>query len=197
MATASAVGVSGVNWAQVSAALADGPRTIRTQLTRDTSKIGRPIINRMKDAVQATSSSASSSGYASMARGRFAAMRGRSGPMTFASFARYGGGIGLRSSVASTLRMSRRTGGNLMGIRIDSNTGRMPANARRLPVYMDEGSWRHPVLGNRHAWVTQTVTPTGWFTRTAHQSLDDAREAITDSVNRALDEVARHVDAAG
>ena len=57
---------------------------------------------------------------------------------------------------------------------------------------MDEGTWRHPVMGNRHAWVTQTVSPAGWFTTTARQSLPKVRPEAEAAIQEALDKIGAH-----
>ncbi len=191
------VDITGVHWPTVAAALRDGPKEIRLQFNRDTRDIARPIMGKMRNAVEDTSASATStsSSRAQYGRATWAAMRGRSGPLTFNAMARYGGG--LRASVGRTLQLSRRAGGQLIGLRIDANTGRMPAGQRSLPAYMDQGHWRHPVLGNRNAWVTQTVSPAGWFTHTAIQSLPIVRAQSEQIVDRALEQIADRMDAAG
>ena len=188
------VDVSGVNWPAVAAALRDGPREVRNEFNARTRRIAQPVINRMKAAVQGTSASASSTGGGSAAR----AAHLLSGPMTYRRFAGIAaGGTGLRAAVGNTLHVSRRTGGSLMGLRIDSQGSRMPGDQRKLPAYMDVGQWRHPVLGNRAAWVTQTVAPTGWFTKTARESLPLVRDQATEAVAEALDKIGARVDAAG
>lgn len=191
-----AVTVSGVDWDQVAAALRDGPKEIRLEFNRRTRQIAQPVIVKMKAAVMGTSASAGSTGGASAARSGWLANRGR-GPMTARQFGRFGGGTGLRAAVAGTLRVSRRAGGQLAGFRIDAEGSRMPGDQRKLPAYMDVGRWAHPVMGNTHAWVTQTVTPTGWFTKTARESLPLVREQAIEAIDEALDKVAAHVDAAG
>ena len=196
------VSVSGVNWSAVAAALRDVPKEIRTEFNRRTREIGKPIMSAMREAVQGTSASVSSSGGSQYRRLAWSAGHRSSGPMTFRAARRFsglsaGGGGGLRASVGRTLQLTRRASGELIGIRIDSNSGRMPPGERSLPGYMDEGTWRHPVMGNRHAWVTQTVSPTGWFTTTARQSLPKVRPEAEAAIQEALDKIGAHIDAAG
>lgn len=72
------------------------------------------------------------------------------------------GGGGITGRIAGATKVSITTG----GVRIKVNTGAL-GNARKLPAYIDAGTtWRHPVMGNRKAWVSQTAASDGWFTKT-------------------------------
>ncbi|PXY25149.1 hypothetical protein BAY59_24290 [Prauserella coralliicola] len=74
-------------------------------------------------------------------------------------------GRGLRSSVARAVQTQVRSGARSASVRIRTNSSRLPANHRQLPLYMNQGRWRHPVFGNRSNWVGQTVKPAEWFDR--------------------------------
>ena len=85
------------------------------------------------------------------------------------------GKSGLRAAVARSIRIVQKDNGyaDQVGVFVKSEPSRsLPADQRRLPRYMNRGRWRHPVYkrpGGPDVWVTQTVTPPGWFTRTAEQ----------------------------
>ena len=85
------VSVSGVNWSAVAAALQDGPKEIRTEFNRRTREIGKPIMSAMREAVQGTSASVSSSGGSQYRRLAWSAGHRSSGPMTFRAARRFSG----------------------------------------------------------------------------------------------------------
>lgn len=62
----------------------------------------------------------------------------------------------------------------------------------KIAASIDAGqSWRHPVMGNRKAWVSQTGSATGWFSDTGQRHFPQIRE----KVREALEETAREVAA--
>lgn len=61
-----------------------------------------------------------------------------------------------------------------------------------IAASIDAGKpWRHPVMGNRRAWVSQAGSASGWFTDTGQRHFPQIREKVRD----ALDETAREVAA--
>ncbi|MFF5988137.1 hypothetical protein [Prauserella flavalba] len=74
-------------------------------------------------------------------------------------------GRGLRSSVARAVGTQVRSGGRSASVRIRVNSRQLPPDQQQLPGYMNTGSWRHPVFGNRNTWVAQTARPKEWFDR--------------------------------
>ena len=191
--------ITGVEWGRAAAAVKSLDKEIFRDLSREIGRIAKPMVDDMRQAVQATSASAGGGGSISSAtasRAAFSISRSR-GAMTARKFTGIVGRSGLRAAVARSVQVQRRTSGSTAGVRIKANAGSMPADQRTLPAYMDQGSWRHPVLGNRSAWVTQTVTPSGWFTKTAATSGGKVRAQIMDVTADAIAEVARKLDAAG
>lgn len=87
----------------------------------------------------------------------------------------------LRKRVARTVKLSVRTGGASVGVRITAGT--RGTDVGTLARYMNRGTWRHPVYGNRNAWVTQSVPP-GWFDRPTHQAAPEARRQIGEAMAR-------------
>ncbi len=67
--------------------------------------------------------------------------------------------LGLRDSVADAMQIQARMGGE-PSVRLRVNTGRLPADQRKLPRHMNnpEG-WRHPVFGDKEVWAQQTGEP--------------------------------------
>jgi hypothetical protein len=97
---------------------------------------------------------------------------------------------GLRDSAARATKAEVRTGGRSARVRIRVNARQMPRDQRLLPGHMDTGKWRHPVMGNREVWVTQTTTPPGWFTRTVPRHGPKIRRGGEKVMDRVLQRLA-------
>ena len=61
---------------------------------------------------------------------------------------------------------------------------------------MNDGEWRHPVMGNRDVWVDQYVSPSGWFTATARRKHPDIQENFNDVMQRYAAILAARLEAA-
>jgi hypothetical protein len=68
-------------------------------------------------------------------------------------------------------------------------SSRLPANIKNMPRKFDEGKWRHPVMGNRDVWVSQTSTP--WFWPPIRDHIRDFRAEI----DKALEETRAKLEA--
>lgn len=94
---------------------------------------------------------------------------------------------GLRSSTARATKVQVTTSGKAARARFRVQTSMMPPDQRQLPWHMNSGKWRHPVLGNRDVWVTQTVSPDGWFDRAMTRGGPKVRQHAFDTVESFLD----------
>lgn len=91
---------------------------------------------------------------------------------------------GLADRIArSSMGTRTRLGGKSVGVQIYA---RNAYNLRRI----NQGIVRHPVYGNRNAWVTQRVEP-GWFDDPILERLDDVRDEIA----RVIEDVAAKLTA--
>ena len=89
----------------------------------------------------------------------------------------------LSSRIANSVRVVVRYTGRYTGVNIRASGGRMgEKSARRLPRYVDRGSWRHPVYGGP-AWVTQQSWAQGWFTDTGRKELPEVRKDMEATLN--------------
>jgi hypothetical protein len=78
-------------------------------------------------------------------------------PFTMASLPK-----GLREKIAAACVADIRTRGEDPLVRFRVAESRLPANIRVMPRKFDDGgTFRHPVMGNRNVWVSQTGDP--WF----------------------------------
>lgn len=89
---------------------------------------------------------------------------------------------GLAARVASSqISIDRRSTGRGSGLRVRA---RNPYALRRI----DKGIIRHPVYGNRRAWVKQRVEP-GWFTN----PIDAAVPAIRADIEKVMNALAARI----
>jgi hypothetical protein len=136
--------ISGTDFAEVASVLTGGGRDVPRQLQKDLRQAARPMVRAMQAAIVDV-------GMTTEVRtGTAVGLRGS-------------GGGGLRAAIAGAVRVRPTS----VGAIIDVDTGSL-GDRQNLPALIDgQGRWRHPVLGNRRAWVTQWANPTGWFTKTA------------------------------
>jgi hypothetical protein len=84
-------------------------------------------------------------------------------------------GSGLRATVARAVAPKISSTKRSASLRVRAAQAKMPPDQRKLPRYLNEGRWRHPVFADREKWVTQTADP-AWF--------DDAANAKGPEVRR-------------
>jgi len=163
-------------YAELSRALRSMSPKARTMMRREVNAAAKPLVPALRSAVMALDSKAQGSQNVGRAAARV------TGQATEAKAARALRGSGLRQSVARSIRVVQKDNGyaDQVGVFVKSEPSRtLPRDQRSLPRRMDKGTVRHPVFGNREAWVSQSFTPAGWFTRTAqtHAPLVRARLA--------------------
>jgi len=94
----------------------------------------------------------------------------------------------LSSAIANSVRVEVRYTGRYTGVNIRASGAKMPnKNMRRLPKYVDQGSWRHPVFpsGDRKdwEWADQASWAPGWFTDTGRKELPEVRKDMEATIN--------------
>jgi hypothetical protein len=64
---------------------------------------------------------------------------------------------GLRGQLSRATALEVKTSGRQAGVAIRVDGRKMPTHMKALPAYMEgtKRPWRHPVYGNRNAWVNQ------------------------------------------
>lgn len=144
----------------------------------------KPVTEDARSNVMALSSKARGSG-ARAARTAFRISKRKRGLSEHAK-AKIHAHTGLRSSAARATQLQVTLGGKTVRARIRVNSSMMPADQRKLPAHMNSGRWRHPVLGNKRAWVTQTVSPDHWFDRAVDKGGPKVREQAFVTVERFL-----------
>lgn len=141
------------------------------------------------EAVQGLDVSGARGRSASIRRAGFALARATKGDVSKVTTRRLRSTIkrsGLRDSAARALKIEYRERATssrpFLGVRIRMSASSMPPDQRRLPKHMNYGRWRHPVFGDRDAWVTQTALPVGWFDET----FDGMKRGVSAAMSRAM-----------
>lgn len=91
---------------------------------------------------------------------------------------------GLRTTLAANVKARVRSSTRRLGV---STTTTVPGT-KRLAKHTNQKSWRHPVYGNRNAWVSQSLDP-DWFYKAGLSKRAEARELV----RRAIANVARQI----
>ena len=138
---------------------AAGPELNR-QMRREIRTVSKPVIDEMKDTIQAMPLPVVSGGIAPY-----------TGPT---------GTGGISGRIAGATKLSITQG----GVRIRVATGAL-GNASQLPGYIDAGTtWRHPVMGNTKVWVSQRAARDGWFTKTGLKHHPRLRREVVEILTR-------------
>ncbi|MEV5538476.1 hypothetical protein AB0L13_16595 [Saccharopolyspora shandongensis] len=165
---------------------AAGDGRLRREMGRNMRTAARPAVNAAQDNVRSLKASATGRGGGGQQRREHAMSRTRSRSERAKRTAFEG--RGLRATIARAVRLQMSTGARSASVRIRTQTRFLPEDQRKLPKYMDDGRWRHPVFGNRDRWVTQTARPLGWFDRAMRRHgpkvRDGARKAIDDIISK-------------
>lgn len=136
-------------------------RDLRRDMGKEIRHVAKPVLDDMKDTIEAMPLPVVS-GYG------VNAYNGPSGA----------GGISGRIAAATKISITGR------GVRIRVATGAL-GNASNLPGYIDAGvTWRHPVMGNRRAWVGQRAARDGWFTKTGLKHHPQIKREVTEILMR-------------
>lgn len=94
---------------------------------------------------------------------------------------------GTRAKIAGAVVADIRTAGEDPRVRFRVGASRLPDTLKNMPRKFDDGKWRHPVMGNRDVWASQTSRPWWWppirdhikdFRAAIDTVLDDVKEKI-------------------
>lgn len=154
-------------------------KTIRQEATK--------IKNAQAAAVKSLDSKSTGGGAGANARENYVT----GGAAKSAAMARRGARArGLRASAASALKIEYRerpsARSRWIGVKVRMSSKALPSDQARLPKHMNYGRWRHPVFGNKDAWVTQTVGPVGWFDGTFSKMRGQAAINIGKAIDAAF-----------
>ncbi len=100
-------------------------------------------------------------------------------------------GAPLRASVARQVKAQVRYTGRNTGVRIRAAKRGMPREFSNAPKRLNAaGGWRRMVFGNREVWVEQVGQP-DWFDDAMVARQEEARAAVLDAMQAALDQLGR------
>lgn len=149
-------------------AVADGPDHLRENLGVAVRRATRPTLRDAKRAIMTNRIV----GYRVGGR-RY---RGPDGPK------------GLRAAIANAVAAEVNVGSLSPRVRFVVRTYQL-GDRRKLPGYIESGRrWRHPILGNRRAWASQSGQP--WF----EKAISKNRPLFEQRVNEAVTRTARAIE---
>jgi len=156
-------------------------KAIRREMSVSVKNATAPAEAAMKRAVLAIESKGSAGGGGRQ-RGAHGAGRSKSGKLPSTT--------GLRKNIAKGITRKITYSGYRIGIRIRVDGKYLPADQQVLIKRTNDGkSFRHPVMGNRDAWVAQQFGPAGWFDDTMRKHLSQIKTDISKAMARAMNQL--------
>lgn len=148
-------------------AVDDGPNLLREHLGRAVQRAARPTLRDVKRAAQ---------------HNRIRGYRRGGKPYTGPSVSK-----GLRARLAAAVQLDLDVGS--LSPRAQFSVKTSMVGAGRVPEYIEAGViWRHPIMGNRHAWAASKGEPFFEKNVAKNRPLFERRlEEATDRVARAID----------
>lgn len=177
------------DWAHTVRKLKSADKVVRKHVNKEIRALTKPIVAEMKSEIMGWESAAVGGGGRA-GRARTHAERGKNFKKAekTAQNRLNKGGFGLRSTIANSIQTKITLSGPRSGVRIRVDTAKLGGAARKLPVNIDKGSWRHPVFGNRNTWVKQTGAQ-GWFTNTGVKHYSKIKQDIAQAMFKAIKEL--------
>jgi hypothetical protein len=87
---------------------------------------------------------------------------------------------GTRKRIADAVVADVRTTGEDPRVRFRVAESKLAPDIKQMPRKFDEGKFRHPVMGNRDVWVSQTSDP--WFWPPIQRHIKDFRAEIDKAI---------------
>ncbi|SDP60678.1 hypothetical protein SAMN04487905_10621 [Actinopolyspora xinjiangensis] len=168
---------------------AAGQGKVTRQMAKRMRENSQPAVNDAQSNIRSINSSAGGRGGGAQRRREYTVGRSRSGSERVRRQAAEG--RGLRESIARAIRTRVTTKPSSASVRIEVDRRRLPPDQHRLPFYIDQGSWRHPVFGNDSAWVQQRVRPDDWWDSAMDRHGPRVRNGAVEVVNQINRDIAR------
>ncbi len=173
---------------KMAAIVKDMPKELGAELRKELAAAVKVIVAEQRKRVKGLTSKGQGRA-ATEARANATLLSGKSyGPLTQRKWEGLRKRSGLRSAAAASVRVVNRSRGSSHQLTVRSEATRMPADQRQLPFYMNKGTWRHPVMGNRKAWVAQTVEP-GWFDKPGEEKAPEVAEKVNKAIESAINKL--------
>jgi len=126
-------------------------------------------------------------------RGNILAMniRGRKKPGAKRRFKDIRPGTSLRQRIADAVKLDVKVGSDNphVSFTVDSASMGGARGGGNIPFQLENsGRWRHPIMGNRHAWAVN-VGEKGWFYDEAKAAREEFEKAIDEAIDRFVEEL--------
>jgi hypothetical protein len=153
-------------------------REVSEKLKRGQGTLRRELTKAFKDAGQETLERVRRNARTMRIRGR------RHGGRRFTE---HRPGTNIRARIARVTELEVSSGGGDPRVKFVVRAGRL-GDARNLPFHFDRGStFRHPIMGNRHAWAGQSGQP--WFTEEIKRDVKVFAAKCEDAIDRTIQQI--------
>lgn len=155
-----------------------GPAGIRRALNKSIKAATDPAESELKARIMAIESKGTKGGGRAQ-RSTFLAGRSKSGRLPRHT--------GLRKNIARGVTRKISYSGFSTGVRIRAAGTYLPPDQQTLIRKTNSGKvFRHPIMGNREAWVDQKFAPSGWFDKTMRKYGPTAIDKIDAAAREAI-----------
>jgi hypothetical protein len=169
----------GPEFAALAAKMRGADKTIRKEMSQAVKAATAPAEKAAKVAVLALDAKGSGGGGGKQRSGHNTTAGGKLPKHT-----------GLRQNIAKGVTRKITYNGARIGIRIRVDGKHLPANQQTLITRTNDGKqFRHPVMGNRDAWVNQQFSPKGWFDDTIRHHLPQIQSDLAKAMARAMQQL--------
>lgn len=159
------------------------PAAIRKEMNQAVKTATAPAERDLKAAVMALDSKGVYGGGSGQ-RSRHSASRSKTGKSPLPK------NTGLRKNIAKGITRKITYSGYRIGVRVRADGKYLPYSQQVLIKRTNDGKpFRHPVMGNTDAWVTQQFTPARWFDDTMRKHQARIQKEIAAAATRALSQL--------
>lgn len=96
-------------------------------------------------------------------------------------------GTNIRSRISRVTELDISSSAGDPHVRFQVQSGRL-GDASSLPFHIENGRWRHPIMGNRSSWAAQTGSP--WF----YDEIKSDIRLFEDECDKAIDKTIRTLE---
>lgn len=96
-------------------------------------------------------------------------------------------GTAIRARISRVTELDISSSAGDPHVRFQVQSGRL-GNASSLPFHIENGRWRHPIMGNRSSWAAQTGSP--WF----YDEIKSDVKLFEDECDKAIDKTIQSLE---
>lgn len=173
----------GAEFEQLARKLRGAPAEIRKEMNAAVKSSTAPAEAELKRAVMNIESKGVYGGGSGQ-RSRHATIRSKTGKKPLPQH------TGLRRNISKGITRKITYSGYRIGVRIRADGKYLPPDQQVLIKRTNDGKeFRHPVMGNREAWVGQKFSPGHWFDDTMKKHVNRIQKDIAAAATRALEKL--------